>query len=242
MIPLTKEDHERLQEYLKNYDFSNSSNHQLADYMVYFASFELKSADLGLLFEAIAKPDHDGFSREVLMSELLLYHPNFRTKNGSTWCRNDTSYLGKKYKIKKSYLSGSINGIKLEGFNKNLKIKQFIRADIQKAITSQRCAILDISTNIECDHKDGKKDDWRMNDMSMQKMEDFMPLCKTANDAKRSHCAACKSSGRRYDAKKLGYSESFTKGDFDTDNCQGCYWYDPIAFNKEISANFIKEK
>lgn len=242
MLPFDKDMQVNFRDYLLNYNTFNKDTLALKKYMSQFVDYELKGTDLGILFEVIAAPDEDGFSREVAMYELLAFHPNYRTKNGSTWCRDDQSYLGKKYKLKKSYASGSISGLKLEGFNKQLKIQQDIRPDIKRTITAKRCAILDISTNTECDHKDGKKDDWRMNDKAAQKLEDFQPLCKTANDAKRSHCATCKSTGKRYDARKLGYSESFTKGDFDTDNCQGCYWYDPIAFNAEISASFNKTK
>ena len=81
-----------------------------------------------------------------------------------------------------------------------------------------------------------------MNDLDKQSLDDFQPLSKAANDAKRSHCTACKASGKRYDATRLGYSVSFTKGDFNTANCQGCYWYDPIKFNKEISKNYNKDR
>lgn len=242
MYPLTAEKQIKLRDYLVNYDSLNTNNDGLKEYMKEYAEYDLKGTDLGYLFEAIARPDHDGFSRLVAMSELLQYHSNFKTTNGSTWCRDDQSYLGKKYILIRPKDKGSISGLKLEGFNKNLKINQIIRADIQKEITTKRCVILDIGTNVECDHKDGKKDDWRMNDKNSQKMEDFMPLCKTANDAKRSHCLRCKVTGKRYDAKRLGYSESFTKGDFDTNNCQGCYWYDPVKFNAEISAAFKKNK
>ena len=88
--------------------------------------------------------------------------------------------------------------------------------------------------------KDGMKDDWRLNDKEMQKIEDFQPLSKTANDAKRQHCKKCLETGKRYNAKKLGYSESYTFGNEKSKTCVGCYWYDPIAFNKEISKNFEK--
>ena len=81
-----------------------------------------------------------------------------------------------------------------------------------------------------------------MNDLGNQSLKDFQPLSKAANDAKRSHCKICISTGKRYDAKRLGYSVSFTKGDFDTDNCHGCYWYDPVKFNNEVSANFNKDR
>jgi hypothetical protein len=38
---------------------------------------------------------------------------------------------------------------------------------------------------------------------STQKLEDFQPLSKAANDAKRQHCKICMRTGERFDAKKL---------------------------------------
>ena len=50
------------------------------------------------------------------------------------------------------------------------------------------------------------------------------------------------STGKRYDATRLGYSQGFIVGDEDTASCQGCYWYDPQYFNKIISKDYKKEK
>lgn len=113
------------------------------------------------------------------------------------------------------------------------KINQSIRNDILKNIQSKRCVILDISSNIECDHKDGMKNDWRLNDKSNQKLEDFQPLSKTVNDAKRQHCKKCIETEKRYDAKRLGYKESYILGTENSKTCVGCYWYNPKNFNKE---------
>lgn len=44
-----------------------------------------------------------------------------------------------------------------------------------------------------------------------QTLEDFQPLSKPANDAKRQFCKECKRTGIRYDAKQLGYTVSFTE-------------------------------
>lgn len=79
-------------------------------------------------------------------------------------------------------------------------------------------------------------------DTSNQKQSDFQPLSKAANDAKRSHCAKCIKTGKRYDATSLGYSQGFILGDENTKTCQGCYWYDPKYFNKIISTDYKKDK
>ena len=71
-----------------------------------------------------------------------------------------------------------------------------------------------------------------------QRLEDFQPLSKAANDAKRQFCKECRRTGIRYDAKKLGYPMSYYKGAAEHHNepnaCEGCYWYDPLEFKKHL--------
>lgn len=204
-----------------------------------YSEYELKGSHLGRAFEKMYVKKY-GFSQSITMEELEKYHHSFHTTNGGDWCRTNSSYLGKKYNIERERKGGKIFAVKCDGINKQTKINQDIRSDILKNIKGKRCSILDISTNIECDHKDGMKNDWRLNNKSLQELDDFQPLSKTANDAKRQHCKKCLESGKRYDAKKLGYSESYILGNVNSKTCVGCYWYDPKEFNKEISKNFNK--
>lgn len=204
-----------------------------------YSKYELKGTHLGMAFEKMFV-QQEGFSPVVYRTGLEKYHHSYHTSNGGDWCRSNQSYLGKKYNVVREKKHGKIFSIKTDGYNKQTKINQSIRSDILKTIQSKRCVILDISTNIECDHKDGMKDNWKLNDKSFQKLEDFQPLSKTANDAKRQHCKKCIETGKRYDAKKLGYKESFTLGNENTKTCSGCYWHDPKDFNEKISANFNK--
>ena len=204
-----------------------------------YSNYELKGSHLGRAFEKMFIRDM-GFSPRVTMEELQKYHHSFYTTNGGDWCRSNQGYLGTKYNIQREKRGNRIYSVKADGINKSTKINQSIRSDIYKKIKTKRCAILDISTNIEVDHKDGMKDDWRLNDKSLQKIEDFQPLSKTANDAKRGHCTKCLETGKRYNAKRLGYSESYIFGNENSKTCVGCYWYDPVAFNREISKGFIK--
>lgn len=215
-------------------------NERILAYLSKYSNTKFTPLLLGKIFLLVNPPDEDGFSREIKISELSPYHPSFRTSNGGDWCRSNQGFLGTKYSIKRTLLSGKIHAVKLEGFNKGKTINQGIRKDIIDTISRQRCAILDVG-KVEVDHKNGKKDEHYMNDPASQSLSDFQPLSKAANDAKREHCKKCKNTGKRYDAKRLGYKESFTKGDFDTDNCQGCYWYDPKKFNQEISSSFDKQ-
>lgn len=222
----------------KNRIKATDDKDEIKSILIEYNGIELSPTVLGIAFEKLFI--NENFSDEILVDDLIKIHPDFRTKNGSTWNRENVSYLGKKYNIKNKKKSNKLYSVTIEGANKRITINQSIRADILKEIKNQRCAILDIGSQIECDHKDGQKNTQSVGDKETQKISDFQPLCKTANDAKRSHCKLCKESGKRYDATRLGYSVPFTYGDENTKVCQGCYWYDPKAFNAKISENYHK--
>ena len=204
---------------------------------------------LGMLFELYAEVEYDPddptscFSREIPISELRNIHPGFESTNGCQWARSDGSYLGKRYKIKRPRSGGKVSAVQLDGPNYN-SVKQFrgIRKDIREEISKQRCAVLDVSSNIEVDHKNGKYDELSNISPDDQKVGDFQPLSKAANDAKRQHCKECVRKGKRYDAKRLGYKEGWVVGDENTAPCIGCYWYDPKRFNELISKDYKKTK
>lgn len=209
-------------------------------------TIHLTGKTLGMLFEVYAEIDPDDefkwFSREIPISELTSnIHPDFETKNGCDWARSNNSYLGRKYEIKRPKRNGKIFSIKLDGENKNLMCRK-IREDIRLNILSQRCRILDVGSNIEVDHKNARYDDFSNMSLEDQKEELFQPLSRSANLAKREHCNKCKTDGKRYDARKLGYKEGWIVGNEDTINCIGCYWFDPMKFNTEISNSFVKER
>ena len=90
--------------------------------------------------------------------------------------------------------------------------------------------------------KDGRKKDSRVLNTRTQRIDDFQPLSKPANDAKRQFCKKCKETGNRYDAKLLGYNISVMEGSIKYSEklgCVGCFWYDPIAFRKELVKNKV---
>lgn len=234
-MDLTKEQIKELEDKIES-----ASKEDIKNIISQYKGYELKGGVLGRIFEVLYV-NSSGFSPSISISELEQIHHSFHTTNGGDWCRSKQSYLGKKYIIKREHNKGSISEVKCDGLQKENFAKQMIRPDIQKAISRERCAILDISTNIECDHKDGRKDDSRLNSLEGQKLEDFQPLCKTANMAKKSHCKKCVETGKRYDAKQLGYTVSYLFGDEKTMTCIGCYWYDPKEFNKTISKDYKKE-
>ena len=206
----------------------------------------LSNTTLGLLFEAYVRvqgwEDEEKYiSQPVTMDELVMINKSFKTTNGNQWARTNQNYLGKKYNIERELIKGSVGIIKLNGLNINIQKYRTIRSDIVKEISGRRCVILDIGTNIEVDHKNGRYDSETVANLETQSINDFQPLCKTANDAKRHHCKVCIESNKRYNAQNLGYKEGWTEGSELTDNCIGCYWYDPYNFNEVISKDFKKQ-
>ena len=182
------------------------------------------------LFLELAKPGEDGFSRIVHINEFTGEYASLQMGNGGDWGRDDGP-LGKEFNIKRIKEKGKIIAVSLEGRKKNPTYRS-IDKNIKDIIKKQRCVIL-YTGEVEVDHKDGRYD---ANSKTSQKLEDFQPLSKAANNAKRQHCKNCKETGLRFDAKNLGYSVSVLKGSIEYNgSCIGCYWYDPKKFNEEIS-------
>lgn len=191
------------------------------------------------LFIELAKPDNKGVSRWVSVTEFKGKYASLAFGNGASWARKEST-LAKKFIIEfdKSITPGNgIDAIRLNGYN-NGDFSQHIRSDIKKIIRSQRCVILGTS-NPEVDHKNGMKNESRVMKNEDQRIEDFQPLSKAANDAKRQFCKECIRTGIRYDAKKLGYPISYYEGgpthNHEENACVGCFWYDPIAFRSHLT-------
>lgn len=197
------------------------------------------------LFLQLAQPNEDGISRWVNTSEFKDEYSSLELLNGLSWGRKSSS-LAKKYNVEtdKTITSGvKIDRIRLNCFNnsKTKNISQSIRADIKKSISSRRCVILGTNRScdhkVEVDHKDGRKDNLNIMNTQTQKLSDFQPLSKPANDAKRQFCKECKQANKRFDAKKLGYTISFTEGTEEYKNeigCKGCFWFDPMEFRSRL--------
>lgn len=190
------------------------------------------------LFLKLAQPDENGFSRWVSISEFVGEYESLQFGNGASWARKEST-LAKQFYIDfdKSLSSGNrIDRIRLQGF-KNDDYSQHIRAEIREAIKARRCVVLGTSKP-ECDHKNGRKNEDRVMKNEDQCIDDFQPLSKAANDAKRQFCKECKRTGKRFDAKQLGYPMSYYQGGAihsgKEDGCVGCFWYDPIEFRRHL--------
>ncbi|MEZ4779841.1 MAG: restriction endonuclease [Flavobacteriaceae bacterium] len=204
------------------------------------------------LFLDLAKPNKNGFSRWVYTTEFIGDYKDLQLGNGGSWCRASSS-LAKRFLIEfdKSKTSGnSIDAIRLVGFNLEKTFNQNIRQDIKDFYKNQNCVMLGINgnsenTKIEIDHKDGRKDNHRISDTKTQKLSDFQPLTKAANDAKRQICKRCKETNLRWNAKNLkGNPYPFYEGDEKYTKelgCIGCYQYDPVAYRKSSVVKISKE-
>lgn len=190
-------------------------------------------------FCSIANVDWDtGYSDDVPKDKLVGF--GFPFGNGGSWCRSDGS-LGKVFNITRTIEHGQIVYIRLDGFNKSIQ-STGTTGFIRKIFKGSKCAVLCVGgNNIEIDHKDGRKNDLRVD--IHPDSSDFQPLHKTVNIAKRGHCKNCVATGIRFDAKQLGYSCSYWIGDhIYRGSCIGCYWYDPPTFNKKVSKCYKMSK
>lgn len=204
------------------------------------------------LFLKLANPNEKGESRWVYTTEFVGEYVSLKLGNGGDWCRASSS-LAKKYVVEfdKSKTKGNrIDAVRLTGFRKENTFNQNIRQDIRDFYKTQRCVMLGVrgfseNTKIEIDHKDGRKEDWRVSNPATQHIDDFQPLCKAANDVKRQICKECKQTGQRWDAQNIkGNPYSFYEGDSNyTEDlgCIGCYQYDPVAYRKSCVARVSKE-
>lgn len=202
------------------------------------------------LFLKLAKPDEEtGVSRWVYKTEFVGEYADLMFQNGWSWGRGD-GQLAKKYILERYPKHGAIEKVRTNGFNKEDSFNQAIRSDIKNHYRKQKCVMLgvcgtSVNTRIEIDHKDGRKNDLRVSDMSTQKLEDFQPLCKAANDVKRQICKECKKTDKRWNAKNLkGNPYSFYEGDENYTEelgCVGCYQYDPVEYRKQSAKRIAKE-
>ncbi|MDY3547580.1 restriction endonuclease [Riemerella anatipestifer] len=204
------------------------------------------------LFLELAKPDSNGVSRWVSVNEFTGKYKALQLGNGGSWCRASSS-LAKTYTIefdKTKTRGNSIDAIRLTGFNNSNTFNQSIRKEIKDFYKNKNCVMLgingnSINTKIEIDHKDGRKDNDRVSNIKTQRLEDFQPLSKAANDAKRQICKRCKETNLRWNAKNLkGNPYSFYEGDEHYTQelgCVGCYQFDPVEYRKSSVIKISKE-
>jgi hypothetical protein len=195
------------------------------------------------LFLELAKPNKQGISRWVSISEFVDKYKKLQLGNGGSWCRANSS-LAKEYIVefdKKLTSGNAIDRIRLSGFNNKKTFNQNIRKDIKDFYKTQNCVMLGVNggsenTKVEIDHKDGRKDNHELSNLAEQKLTDFQPLSKAANDVKRQICKRCKETNKRWSAKNIkGNPYDFYDGDENYSRelgCKGCYQFDPVEYRK----------
>jgi len=183
-------------------------------------------------FVEMMSPDSNGVSRIVTSDEFNQH--GFVFGNGGGLIRDDGP-IGSKYIVHKTYgPRNMISSVQFLGFRTD-RFAHSIPQSIRDTFKTSRCAVLDIGGNYdkEIDHKVGYKE-WYEMDKDVTP-NDFQPLCSAVNVAKRTHCNNCKTTGVRYDARRLGFTMSQTCNPTMDNPCVGCYWYDPRAFNHDSS-------
>lgn len=195
-------------------------------------------------FLELANPDENGISEEISVTLFTGKYENLKFGNGADWARGSSQFrrVFNVDFIKSNDVGSPTIALKLNGYKNEVDNRtQNIRGDIKREIYKLNCVVLGTRRSsdhkVEVDHKDGRKQDLRIMNTATQKLEDFQSLSKPANDAKRQFCKECTQTNKRYDAKLLGYTVSFTFGTINYENeigCKGCYWYDPVAFRQTL--------
>ena len=193
----------------------------------------MKKKSKNTLFIELAKPNEKGISKWVNISKFKGEYSRLSHSNGRDWGRNDDSRFP--YKIEQQKEGNKIVEYRCGGIKYSLN--RSIRSDLIKKIKQQKCLLLGTSKP-EVDHKNGRKNDLRVGKLKNQRLSDFQPLSKAANDAKRQHCKSCAKTNKRFDARKLGFEKSFTVGNIEylqsPDGCVGCFWFDVRDFQKKV--------
>ena len=194
-------------------------------------AFELEK----YLFKNSGLNQETGCSKWVKISELP-HELNF-TGNGSK-LRPESSFR-KKYDVEYKKEGIEITQFRCSGYAKTEKFKQHIRQDIKDYYSQKPSVLSGLKSNIEIDHKNGRKNDFRLNNPNEQTLEDFQPLTKHENDFKRQKCKECEATNIRPSGKigPFGYlGVDYTEGGNNYDECigcSGCWLYDIIKFRDD---------
>jgi hypothetical protein len=192
--------------------------------------------ELGHIFENHCKIDKEGISNEITLDELIKIDIRFTLGNGGSWCRDEVSFLGKKYLIKRNLVKGKIYSIQLIGFNPK-STNRSIPKKIRDTLNKGRTVTLGIGSNPEIDHKSGRYDE------DPSDINSYQLLSKSANDDKRQFCKECKETNKRFNPSCFGYKILFVEGTDDyKGTCKGCYLHDPIYFNSRLTNLNPKEE
>jgi hypothetical protein len=191
-----------------------------------------------------ANPDvKTGISNWFFLSDFPTDLPfNLRCGNGGDWLRDPDKGQGiySLFNVEVEKDKGKIIKFRLNGYSdNNEKFRQQTSKVIREEILKQPCSILGTNSRLQLDHRNGRKNDPKFNDIAKHKLEDFQSLHVTCNVIKRERCKECKEKNERYKATQIGHLLNFTKGSLSLDIndvdgcCVGCFWYETKEFYKQ---------
>jgi hypothetical protein len=157
---------------------------------------------------------------------------DFTTGNGQNWLRFLNKYLDiTKHKDKR----GKIISFRVDGKaswmynNRNSQIPQWVK----KLLRGKTCVMCGSGSQCQDDHKNGDKHPIIYFFSYM-----FQKLCRHCNMVKNSRCKKCQKTGKRFDARDIGYNYGWLIGNEKYDSaelgCVGCYQYDPKQFRSML--------
>lgn len=184
----------------------------------------------------VFRPDERGISRWVEIAALKARFPEQQNQfggNGSNFFSRNSPVLDFALDSRKE--GSAVSARRLVGLTNTVsnQTSRVIRPDILRQIRSQPCALTGATSEIECDHRCSRRPP--NTDPQLQSLDEFQPLSKAANCRKRSVCNSCMASHRRFDARSLGFAVGWTVGDATTASCEGCFWFDPVAFRQAFA-------
>jgi hypothetical protein len=193
----------------------------------------------------IAKPDKEGKSREITRDEIESIHHSFGNIMG-TW----QAALKKIHTfVFKHGLGNSWTSFHLTGFNDN-PFSQTIRPDIDREIKKEPCVFCGCHSDIQTDHKDGRKNDPQVSNQKTQRKEHFQSTDRHCNMVKKTRCEECRKCGLRPDVRKVvPFMESCPVGwtvggeQYDPNvGCEGCWFFDPRKFMAAIFKKYTSKR
>ena len=165
------------------------------------------------------------------------------------WGNNGTGrhgvYFGDNRYIWEKQGKGKILALRTNGINEDILYghERPIRRDISNFHKEKGCVVCGSHSDLVCDHKNDLYNDTRVLNEETQTHDDFQCLCNHCNLQKRQVNKKTRETGKRIGATTIPslavFGVDFISGDetFNPDDKNamvGTYWYDPVAFMKEL--------
>ena len=169
------------------------------------------------------------------------------------WGNNGTGrhgiYFGdNRYIWEKQPIMGQITALRTVGLSEDVLYghTRYIRKDISNYHKAKGCVVCGSQSDLVCDHKNDLYNDARVLNTETQTEDDFQCLCNHCNLQKRQVNKKTRETGKRVGATTIPsvavFGVDFICGDErfepnDVNAMVGTYWYDPVAFMRELKKN-----